>query len=223
MADKTPVEIPFSQLEYTVTVEPMLGLVGKAFDLVAPFMEALTPFGFVFDETEFQFSSVKASDHVLTFKQPSTAHFPRTRVAVRWSTLTISVEQLDWSEAESTAKLCSIALETLVRVGHANVRSQEVNLMLHVQSKTTPTGELTSVLLTPKARELMDGAIVGQGLILQRKNAMILIDNSAAFANALFVRIKRTFDHTVGIEQIGETLLRDERQLWDILGLEGEL
>jgi len=69
----------------------------------------------------------------------------------------------------------------------------------------------------------MDGAIVGQGLILHRENAMILIDNSAAFANGLFVRIQRTFDNAAGIGQIAEILLRDERKLWDVLGLEGEL
>jgi hypothetical protein len=69
----------------------------------------------------------------------------------------------------------------------------------------------------------MDGAILGQGLILHRENAMILIDNSAAFANGLFVRIHRTFDNATGIEQIARVLLGDEHKLWDVLGLEGGL
>ena len=201
----------------------MLGLVGKFQDMVAPFMEALAPWGFAFEETEFQLASAKPRDHAVTFQRPSTAPPPQMRVVVRWSSLTVSVDQPDWSGSESIARLCSTALETIVRVANVPVQSQQVSLNMHVQSKTTPRSDLTGVLLTPQARELMDGAIVGQGLILHRENAMILIDNSAAFANGLFVRIQRTFDNAAGIGQIAEILLRDERKLWDVLGLEGEL
>jgi hypothetical protein len=80
------------------------------------------------------------------------------------------------------------------------------------------------VLLTPVARELLDdGAIIGQGIILHRADGTILIDNSAGFANGLYVRIQRNFEASVGLEQISQTLFNDELKLWDVLKLEGEL
>jgi len=224
MADRTPVEIPYSQLEYVVTFEkPMLDLAGKFHDLVAPFMDALEPWGFVFEESEFLLTSPRPRDHVVTFHRPSTAPPPQMRVAVRWSTLTVSVDQPDWTEAESIAKLCSAAVETALHIANAKIESQQISLGMHVQSKTTQRSEITALLLTAQARELMDGQITGQGIILHREGSMIVIDNSAVFANGLFIRIQRTFDHSVGIAQISETLLKDERKLWDLLGLEGEL
>ncbi len=224
MPDRTPVEIPYSQLEYVVTFEkPLLDLAGKFHDLVAPFMDALEPWGFVFEESEFLLTSPKPRDHVVTFHRPNTAPPPQMRVAVRWSTLTVSVDQPDWTEAESVAKLCDTAVETVVRIANAKIKSQQVSLGMHVQSKTTQRSALTAALLTNQARELMDGEITGQGIILHRERSMIVIDNSAVFANGLFIRIQRTFDHSVDVAQISETLLRDEQKLWDVLGLEGEL
>jgi hypothetical protein len=224
MANRTPVEIPFSQFEYLVTLQkPMLSLVGQFQSLVVPFMDSLAPWDFAFEETEFQLSSAKPRDHVVTFNRPVSAPPPQMRVAVRWSSLTVSVDRPDWSEAESISKLCGAALETLARISNVPVQSQQVTLSFHVQSKTTPRNELTGVLLTPQARELLNGAILGQGLILHRENAMILIDNSAAFANGLFVRIHRTFDSAASIAQMADILLTDEQKLWDILNLEGEL
>ncbi len=224
MADKTRVKIPFSQLEYTATFQsPMLQLVGRLHDAVVPFVQALEPWKFAFDETEFQLSSPKPRDHVITFQRPTTLPPPQMRVALRWSTLTVSVDQPDWTEAASIAKLCTIAQQTATRVGGAQLKSQEVSLAMHVQSETTPRSEITEVLLTPSARELLDGNLLGQGLIVHRENGMILIDNSAVFANGLFIRIQRKFDASVTLDRAGEVLLQDEEKLWNILGLEGEL
>jgi hypothetical protein len=224
MAEKTKVKIPFAQLEYLLTFErPMLSLVGKFQELIVPFTEALSPWGFSFEEAEFQLASAKPKEHVLLFQRPPNAPPPQVRVAVRWGSLTVSVDQPDWTEAESLANLCTTAVDTVIRMGNVAPRSQQISLAMHVQAETTSISELTAVLLTNHARDLMEGKIIGQGLILHRENAMILIDNSAAFANGLFVRMQRTFDPSVAVRHIGETLLKDERKLWDVLGLEGEL
>src|ERR1700746_503932 len=186
--------------------------------------QALQPWGFVFEETQFQAGSAKLGDSVITFQREGTSPPPQMRVAVRWRSLTVSIDQLDWSEAESFIQLCKAAVAKVLEIAGVGVQSQQITLAMHVQSKTTLRNELTSLFLTPQARELMgDGSIVGQGLILHREKAMILIDNSTGFANGLFIRMQRTFDRGVGMEQISEVLLADEKKLWDTLGLEGEL
>jgi hypothetical protein len=225
MADKTPVEIPFSQIEYVVSFEsPLLDLVGKIGEIIRPFIMKLAQWGFVFEESELNLNAPKPRDHVIIFNRPNTAPPPVMRVAVRWSSLTVTVDQPDWSEADSLMKLCATSLETLQSVAQVKVKTQQIVLNMHIQSKTTPRSELTNVLLTPTARELLeDGEIVGQGLILHRAGGTMLIDNSVPYANGLYVRIMRTFDGSARIEQISETLLKDEQKLWEVLKLEGEL
>lgn len=225
MTDKTPVEIPFSQLEYVVTFEaPLMGLVGKLADAIVPFIKALAPWGFVFEECELNLNSPKPRDHTIIFHRLSTAPPPAMRVTLRWSSLTVTVDQPDWTEAASLVKLCETVLETVKSVTEVKFSTQQIILAMHIQSATTPRNELTSALLTPVAREIFGGsAITGQGLILHRADGNILIDNSAGFANALFVRIQRNFDGSIAISHISETLLGDELKLWDVLKLEGEL
>lgn len=225
MADKTPVEIPFSQLEYVVTFEtPLLDLIGKFGEIITPFVRALAPWGFTFEDSELNLNSPRPRDHIITFHRPSTAPPPAMRVSVKWGSLTVAVDQPDWSEADSVVKLCETVLQTIKSVAEVEFGTQQIILAMHVQSTTTPRSELTSGLLTPLAREiLVDGPITGQGLILHREGASILIDNSAGFANGLFVRIQRNFAASVAISQVSKTLLNDELKLWDVLKLEGEL
>lgn len=223
MVDKTPVEIPFSQFEYTAKfARPMLTLIGKLQNVVAPFTEALAPWGFDFEETEFQLTSPKPKDHVITFHRPPTTPPPQIRVSVRWNSLAVSADQPDWGEAEQIATICESGVKTIKNVADVTVASQQIVLHMHIQSKTTARADLGSILLTPQARELIDdGKILGQGLILHRESAMILIDNSAAFANALYVRIQRAFGGEIPLQYISERLLSDEQKLWAVLGLEG--
>lgn len=225
MADKTPVEIPFSQFEYTATfARPMLALIGKFQNVVAPFMEVLEAWGFDFEETEFQLASPKPRDHVITFHRPATTPPPQVRVSVRWKSLTISADQADWGETEQLVGICESSLSTIKNVANVKVTSQQIVLHMHIQSKTTSRADLGAVLLTPQARELVDdGKILGQGLILHRESAMILVDNSAAFANGLYVRIQRAFGGEIPLHYIAERLLGDEQKLWAVLGLEGGL
>jgi hypothetical protein len=225
MIDKTPVEIPFSQFEYTAKfATPILSLMGKLQDVVVPFIEALAPWGFDFEETEFQLASPKAKDHVITFHRPPTTPPPQLRVSIRWASLIVSADQPDWGEAEEIANICESGIKTIKSIADAKISSQHVALQMHIQSKTTSRADLGGVLLSSQARELIeDGKIRGQGLILHRESAMILIDNSAAFANALYVRIQRAFGGEVPVQHISERLLGDEQKLWAVLGLEGGL
>jgi len=224
MADKAAFEIPYSQFEYRVNLtKPMINLVGKFQDVVLPFVDALAPFGFSFEDTEFQLSAAKPKDHVIIFQQPAHSPPPQMRVALKWSNMTVTVDQPVWESPEVMMSLCKAANKALWEIGRVPMASQQISAGLHVQPKVVPRSALTSGFLTPKVHELLDGKIIGQGVILHRENASIVIDDSAGFANALFIRIQRIFDGAKTIDEITSVLIDDTTKVWEVVGFEGEL
>jgi hypothetical protein len=94
---------------------------------------------------------------------------------------------------------------------------------LHIQLKEKPRKEVTAPLLSPLASELLDGKADFPGIILSGEEASVIIDASVAYANALFVRIARKHPPEAPFEELAQTLRNDERRIFDVLGLEGDL
>lgn len=223
MTEKTRVEIPFSIFEYSATfTKPIVSAWPRSAEIIQSYLEALQPWGFGFPGVEMSTSN-RLADHSITFLQPPSASPVRFKLWLGLGKLTVTVEQPDWNDAENVLKFCQTAIEIAVRVAHAEVAAHEVTLGLHIQSATTPRQEVTARLVGAPARELLDGELHGQGIILYKGDANIIIDNSLAYANALFVRIQRRFSAGVELRTVAETLLADETKLWNILDLEGEL
>ncbi len=224
MPEKTEVDIPYSAFEYTANfTRPIISAWGKAGEFVGGFLEALQPWNFRVDETEVKMAAVRLGEHVITFQQPISGSPLRMRVSVWWSRFSVNVEQPDWSNADSILGLCSAVLEASSRVANAQIGSQQTLLLMHIQSKTTPRIQLTDRLLTPTARDLMEGDLKGQGIILNRGGSTLVIDNSLVYANALFVSMRRMFEERTALGDIAKLIRSDEERLWNLLDLEGAL
>jgi len=94
---------------------------------------------------------------------------------------------------------------------------------MHIQFKVKAHTEVTASLLNPIALKLMDGNVKSYGIILNRDKASIIIDGSAAFANALFVRIFREHSAEIPLQEMARRLHEDEENLFGVLGIEGVL
>jgi hypothetical protein len=115
------------------------------------------------------------------------------------------------------------ALNAIRQIGGAQVHSHQLVVGLHIQLKEKPRREVTAPLLSPLASELLDGKADFPGIILSREEASVIIDASVAYANALFVRIARKHPPEVPFEELAQALRNDERRIFDVLGLEGDL
>jgi hypothetical protein len=220
MIEKTHAEIPYSMLEYTAALgKPILEAWTVPVRLVAVIMNALAPFGFKPDGVELKTRAEKLTDNVIVFRRTP----PGVTFTVGIEKLVIAAENLDWSDAEQFMKAAQAGLDALLQEGNAEIRLQHLVLAIHIQLKTKPRHEVTAPLVSAEALKLLDGEVKMPGIILQREKCSVVIDGSLAFANALFVRINREHAPTVAFAQMAEALRKDEMQLFDVLGLEGEL
>lgn len=137
--------------------------------------------------------------------------------------LIIVAENLDWAEADQFISAAHAGIDAILAKAKAEIQAQHLTLTMHIQLKTRPRHEVTAPLLAPAAYKLLDGNLKFPGLILQREKAAIVIDASLAYANGLFVRMIREHGGDLSLERITETLRTDEEQLFEILGLEGDL
>ena len=69
-------------------------------------------------------------------------------------------------------------------------------------------------------RSVAGAPVSSLGFAVHRDDLVWVVDKSAAFANALFVRLDRWFGTDDSFEQIARQLNDDEGKLLDMLGLE---
>ncbi len=217
---KFPIELPYGLFEYTaVFVEPALDAWTNIAFIIQQMLKVLEPYGFNFDDVEIKNRTEKPAEHTISFK--STA--PNITFHLGVSKLTIACENLSWGDKDKAIEILKTGIKAAVGLTKGEIRSQRAHLAMHVQLKTAKPDAVTERLLSPVAHSLLDGAVEFSGIILLRKGARVIIDASAAFANGLFVRIQREHTKQTTLEQIAETLYTDEKQLFDVLSLEGEL
>jgi len=224
MAESTPtstnVQIPYSQIEYTLFFDsPVLKAFVEPSSLIESVLTALKPHGFQFDGVE-SIRGTKTGEWKTTFRR---ANSPLFIYGVAPNRLWVTADNLDWSGAEEAIGCIETALAAFKRTLNYVVTSQVFVLSMHVQMKDKTPAEISESLVTPNVLKILDGAFKCHGLVLTRDKATFVLDNSASFANALFMRIAREYAADTTLGQIANRLRADEENIFKVLGLEGDL
>ena len=216
---KYKIQIPFGQIEYTcVFKEPIVKSFFPPSPMIANLIRALTPYGFSVDGVETRMRD-KLSECVVELRRTP----PMTSFKVAPGKLVVTADNLDWSMKDKFLEGMKAGLQTVLEQEHAQLDTQIMVLAMHVQPEEKPRKDLTAPLLTPAAYSLLEGDSEFQGIVLTRTGSSVVIDASATHANALFIRLVRQHKAAATLEQIAEQLYADEVQIFNVLGLEGEL
>lgn len=223
MPDKTQAEITYSQLEYTAAFKrPILEAWSPPAKLIAAVLDALQPSGYKLDGVETNVQTRKLDEYSIVFRRTTPA-FPTRSLTLGLAKADVAAQNLDWTEADQFISGQSAALDAVRAVGGAEIQSQQLTVVMHIQLKDRPRKDVTAPLVSPVALGLLDGKADFSGAILVREKTVVVIDASLAFANGLFVRIKREHPPEVSFRDLAETLRNDEQRIFDVLGLEGVL
>lgn len=224
MPEKIKAEIAYSTLEYTaIFKKPIILAWGSSVNiLIAAVLDALEPWGFRLDGVELKTHTEKLSEYAIVFRRSIPAA-PSQSVALGFGKVSVTAENLDWTEAKQFVAGQNAALTAIRQAGRAEIQSQHLQLGMHIQLATKPRKDVTSPLLNPAAFQLLDGEIKCPGIILQGEKSHIVIDASVPYANGLFIRIYREHLPEASLDQLAEALHKDEEQVFHVLGLEGVL
>jgi hypothetical protein len=218
--EKTQVQIPYAVIEYTAVFKrPILEAWADSASLIAAILDSLAPFGFTIDGVEQKVQHEKVSEHAFVFRRGSGG----LTFALHLGKVVINAENLDWSEAEQFITGARAGIGAILERAKAQIQSQVLVLLMHLQLKVRERQEVTAPLLSKAGLGLLEGDLKLAGVILQRGKATIVVDASAGFANGLFVKVTREHAGDVTFEQIAAILRADEIRLFETLGFEGEL
>jgi hypothetical protein len=215
-ATKIQADIPLGVVEYVIAFKaPIFDAWKELTRLIPAVLANLDPFGFKFDGVEIK-QPEKLSEHLIVFRRGSGSAFTfNVGVGRMW----FYAENLDWSEADQAIPCMGAGIAAVKEVSNCEVSSQTLTLAMHVQFKDKPVASVTAPLLSSAALGLLDGEVKVHGIILIRDKATILIDASAGFANAIFVKIVREHSASTKLSEVAERLRKDEITLFDTLGI----
>src|SRR5208337_2761910 len=223
MPDKIQAEILFSHLEYTsIFKRPILETMSPPAKLIAAVLGALEPAGYKLDGVEANLQVRKLDEISYVFRRTTPGVPPRS-LTLGLGKVVVTADNLNWTEADQFISVHGAALDVIREVGGAETQSQQLDVANHVQIKERSRKDVTAPLVTPSALRPLDGEADFSGVILLREKALVVIDASIVFANALFVRVVRTYPPEAPLAELAETLRKDEERIFDVLGLEGIL
>jgi len=221
-SEKAQAEIPYSLLEYKEAAEQPIIEAWEGSALTSAVLKGLRPYGFTIDGVEYKEESEKANEHAIVFRRTDPLT-PGMNLSLGLGRLAITAENLDWSEAESFISAMGTALRAIVETAHAQLKSQQLAVGIHIQLKGKLRKDVTMPLLSPSGSRIFNGDITLPGLILHVTGGHIVVDASATLANGIFVRLYREHLPEVTLAELAEILRNDEKRVFDVLGLEGML
>ena len=121
----------------------------------------------------------------------------------------------DWSEAASLVELFSNALEVVCKVGKTDVSVHENSLAMHVRGGDKTLDAITAGFVNEKAL----GPAQMYGVSIYQQDFSLVLDKSARYENAVFVRIYRKLAVGIDFVQVAKTLYEDEVKALALLGL----
>jgi hypothetical protein len=101
----------------------------------------------------------------------------------------------------------------------AEIESQQVTLTLHLTPQGRSVRELTEQLAPRDVLCAHSADVQACGFSVYRANSSAVVDLSLQYPESLFVRLTRTFDKDVVLEQIETQLRKDQEELLIGIGL----
>lgn len=124
----------------------------------------------------------------------------------------------NWAEAQLVQKLAASGVYAAGRIG-AKPKEQTVTLTMHVKAPGKSAKDLTARFRPDIKGPEMDREVRGFGFCVYGQEALWVVDLSALYADAVFIRAARSFDASISFEQIAALLYKDEVQIFDLLEL----
>lgn len=215
LADLETADIPESYFEYVARFEkPMF----RAWSIPNKCIEALYPevssYGATLGDVTWNQETKSARDLQIVINVPKL----RATLRVGLEAAVFNVSNPDWSEGPQLIEAFQRSLAAIRHAGEATVSSQEVALAMHVRpGKTTkPFRDVLASLIDTKRI----GEAQAFGLVTYNDDSSTLIDKSTRYADAVFIRVFRTFPPSREFVAIAAQIYEDESKALALFGLQ---
>lgn len=131
-----------------------------------------------------------------------------------------SMKDPSWSEEELVTNVVKAGMPAVLSSGDIALENQSATIAMHVKPISGSIREYVSGLAVPAVPELSGSDVRAYGFSVYRHDSSWVVDASALYPEALFLRIDQFLGPTVSFEEIASKLRNDETRLLDLLNLE---
>jgi hypothetical protein len=139
------------------------------------------------------------------------------------SSFRFTKENSSWDSAEETIEILDIVVRTLIRASGAEFVSQKTSVSLHVQPTAKGFLEILRPFFSPVLEGLRPDKATTGASIVKWESGRVVVDGSAALANALYLRFERVFDVSASYTDIATVIRKDETALFQALDIEEDV
>lgn len=218
MADSVPTRFAYSFLELKTTFqEPLfVPLWTPESPTARSLFLALRDWGASLENVGIRQQISNMNELQLNFNLPRFS----TTVQLTVGTMAVFVNNPSWDQAGQIIQIATAALGAVRDSASIRLQNHQLSLAMHLMpSKRTPR-EITSQFLSIEQSTIASlGETRNFGFSIYGTESAWIVDASALYADALFVKIVRTFAAETTVPQMASVLEKEEKQLLQLLGL----
>lgn len=212
------VKIPISYFEIEMEYRtPDFKMWLDRIDVVQAVYSALQPWGVKVDDLEIV-STGLPSEQGIKFKIPqklSTFFFgPAGCKFTRDGT--------NWDTAQETIQILDSSLSALLGHSQAEIIKRKTVIALHAQMINAPFIQILSPFIPHQLAALESDKPKTMATVIKWEKRKVTIDGSGQLANGIFIRFEHEFDGTASYDEIARQLWTDEKNIFDVLGIQEE-
>jgi hypothetical protein len=180
--------------------------------LVKEMYKILLPWGVDLEKISWNAAPKNLKEAQVTFAVPKLS----VLVNIGIGGLTIIANNADWSQASALSALFQAVVDGVRKIGIADLESHQTVLGFHLKPGPKPFRDVMKQFINAKALGKEDASMIGVGLY--SSDYSLIIDNSIAVPDGLFVKITRVFPVDMHFEEIAAALWKEEEGLLHLLG-----
>ena len=217
MSEKTKAEVLLAFLEYRAFYrEPLFEAWGQHGTLVHSLFQAFREWDLRLENITAKENPANASEIQVNFNLLNW----KAVFSLGIGSVGLVVTNPNWSEVELIVKIGHAGLRALLETSKAQIDRQTATLSMHLKPQGRSVVDLTSKFVHPETGKTLTTSPKGFGFSVYGDQSSYVVDLSASYSDALFVRITRTFGSSVQLEEIAKELDRDEHRVLNILDLD---
>ena len=216
MPEKILADIPFSFVEYQATFrDPIFEVWELRSALLAAVFRALHEWDARLEKVTWKQNPTNAAEVQVMFALPSVEAVFRDSLGGA----TLFVNNPDWSKSDVIGKIARVGTAAVLGVSKGEIGKQHLTLAMHLMPTEGSIHDITSRYVRFEDAGSMAGQVRAYGFSIYRENCAWVVDSSALYVDALFVRISRTFSPTTPFSEVASELSREESDLLNLLQL----
>jgi hypothetical protein len=132
---------------------------------------------------------------------------------------TLLVMNPDWSQEQVLDQMATVGLQAVRSGTGVTFRQYLISLLMHVKPERRTLREVSADFLSLKSPTISSPTIKARGFSVYADDFSWVVDSSAMYEGALFLKIMRTFEPSVPFLEMAAKLREDQRELLGTLQL----